>query len=322
VVLAVSVANPNIYGFDCPVLGLPCSLDYTPNSMKSSQPVCSDYHNIKLYRFIRKKYKNIPLNGVFRLIRKGCIKVDGKRKRPEYLLKRGDVVQLYLSVSEPVKPFVDLSEAERVMVKKSIVYDRGGIIICNKPPALVMHRGSGHKRGFVEMVQAYTINHDFTFVNRIDKDSSGLVIGAKKLIVARKLSELFRNGEIEKYYSIMADGLIKKDKFRISSYLRKDTRRVREDANGEKGGKKSVSLFRVVRRYPRNTLLEARILTGRTHQLRVQLAELGYPVVGDVRYGKSRCPQMFLFSRRLVIGEFNIDISLDLPDFFTLFKEN
>lgn len=207
------------------------------------------------------------------------------------------------------------------MVKKSIVYDKDGVVICHKPPALVMHKGSGHEYGFVEMVQAYSGNHDFTFVNRLDKDTSGLVIGAKNLVVARKLSELLKDGEIEKYYSIMVDGVVRKNKFTISSYLRKDTERVREDADGGKGGKKSLSLFRVVRRFPENTLLEARILTGRTHQLRVQLAESGHPVVGDVRYGKSRFQRMLLFSRQLVITKFNIDVTLVLPGFFTLYKE-
>ncbi len=289
--------------------------------MKSSQVVCSDYHNIKLYRFIRKKHKNIPLAGIFRLIRKGGIKINGKRKKPEYLLQEGDIVQVYAGLSEPaLRPFIDLSKPERAMVEKSIIYDEGGIIICNKPPDLVMHKGSGHEWGFVEMVQAYTKNHDFTFVNRIDKDTSGLVVGAKNMIIARRLSELFRNGKVEKYYTIVVDGAVKEDEFKISSYLRKDTERVREDAGGQKGGKKAISLFRVVHRYPENTLLEARILTGRTHQLRVQLAESGHPVVGDVRYGKSRYPRMLLFSRRLVIAEFDIDIVLDLPDFFHLFQ--
>ncbi len=255
------------------------------------------------------------------MIRKGRIKVNGKRKKPEYCLREGDIVQAFLSVTElTVKPFIDLSESERVMVKKSIIYDVDGVVLCNKPPGLVMHKGSGHERGFVEMVQSYTENSDFTFVNRIDKDTSGLVVGAKNLIVARKLSELFRNGKIEKYYTIMVDGLISEDKFTISSYLRKDTERVKEDVDGKRGGKKAVSSFTVVHRYAGTTLLEARILTGRTHQLRVQLAGSGHPVVGDVRYGKSRYPRMLLFSRKLVIAVFNIDVTLELPVFFTLLK--
>ena len=279
--------------------------------------ITPDFHDVRLDRFIRKKYREIPLTGIFRLIRKGRVRVNGKKKRPDYRIQENDVVRVNISTSpSAAKALVLLSSDQEKQVAKSIVHEDNNITLCNKPPGLAMHRGSGHEFGLVELLQSYTKNPQFTFVNRIDRATSGLVIGAKNLITARKLSELFRQQAIEKYYAIMVDGVVEQDHFSITSFLKKEEDRVVEYMDGYDGAKKAVSSFSVVQRYKSTTLLEARLLTGRTHQLRVQLAKRNHPIVGDMKYGNRRAQNMLLFSQRVVIPAFNLDVSLPVPEYF------
>ena len=279
--------------------------------------ITRDFHDVRLDRFVRQKYREIPLTGIFRLIRKGRIRINGKKKKPDYRLQENDVVRVNISTSpSAAKALVLLSSDQEKQVAKSIVHEDNNITLCNKPPGLAMHRGSGHEFGLVELLQSYTKNPQFTFVNRIDRATSGLVIGAKNLITARKLSELFRQQVIEKYYAIMVDGVVEQDHFSITSFLKKEEDRVVEYTNDHDGVKKAVSSFSVVQRYKSTTLLEARLLTGRTHQLRVQLAKRNHPIVGDMKYGNRRAQNMLLFSQRVVIPAFNLDVSLPVPEYF------
>jgi len=279
--------------------------------------ITRDFHDVRLDRFVRQKYREIPLTGIFRLIRKGRIRINGKKKKPDYRLQENDVVRVNISTSpSAAKALVLLSSDQEKQVAKSIVHEDNNIVLCNKPPGLAMHRGSGHDFGLVELLQSYSQNPKFTFVNRIDKATSGLVIGAKNLVTSRKLSELFRQQAIEKQYAIMVDGLVAQDRFTITSFLKKEDDRVEEYTNDNDGAKKAISSFSVVRRYKNTTLLEARLLTGRTHQLRVQLAKRNHPIVGDMKYGNRRAQNMLLFSQRVVIPAFNLDVSLPVPEYF------
>ena len=150
----------------------------------------------------------------------------------------------------------------------------------------------------------------------IDKATSGLIIGAKDLITVRELSEEIKNRNVGKYYYILVDGLAKQDEFQIVSYLKKTEERVVELDSYEEGAKESISYFSVVRRGEKRCILEAELGTGRTHQLRVQLAERGLPIHGDMKYGNKNSDAMHLFSHRVVIEKYGIDVNLDIPDYF------
>jgi 23S rRNA pseudouridine955/2504/2580 synthase len=276
-----------------------------------------DSHDVRLDRFLRKKYQEVALTSIFRLIRKGKIRVNGTKKKQNYRLQAGDTVQVNISTSPTVaKTLIPLSAAEKKNIAQFIAYEDDNIILCNKPPGLVMHCGSGHEYGLVEQVQSFTDNPEFTFVNRIDKATSGLVIGAKNTITSRKLSQLFRQHDIEKYYFIIVEGYISQDTFTLTSFLRKEEECVKEHIDTQKGAKKATSAFTVVQRFAQTTLLEARLFTGRTHQLRVQLANNNHPIVGDAKYGRGGRKNMLLFSHRVVIPAFKLDVSLPVPECF------
>ncbi|MGL4970014.1 MAG: RluA family pseudouridine synthase [Cetobacterium sp.] len=273
----------------------------------------SSFHEVRLDRFLRKKYENTPLTEIFKGIRTGKIKVNGKKSKENYRLKEGDIIKVLLPGGETeVKSFMKISPKDMESLKKGIVYEDEKVVIFNKEADMVMHKGSGHEYGLSELFKSYYKTDEFNFVNRIDKSTSGLVIGAKTLTVTRELAEEVREGNTEKKYYILVDGTVSKDKFTLKTYLKKEETKVVELDSYEEGAKESISYFKVLRRGKKKTILEAKLETGRTHQLRVQLSSLGHPIVGDGKYGKAG-KSMFLFSYYCEIPKYNLKIELPLP---------
>ena len=256
-----------------------------------------NFHDTRLDKYIRKKYEGINLTEIFKLIRKGRIKVNGKKVKQNYRLQEGDLVKVFYRGGETaVKKFLDLSQKETDSIKKGIVYEDENVLLFNKSPNMVMHKGSGHDYGLSEMLKSYYQSEEFTFINRIDKATSGLIIGAKTLPVTRELSQEMRDGNINKRYYILVEGRVEENEFQIKSYLKKTETHVVELDKYEKGAKESISYFKVVQRGKNRTILEGTLGTGRTHQLRVHLANLGHPIVGDAKYGENSRGEMCLFS--------------------------
>ncbi|MGL4642392.1 MAG: RluA family pseudouridine synthase [Cetobacterium sp.] len=273
----------------------------------------SSFHEVRLDRFLRKKYENTPLTEIFKGIRTGKIKVNGKKSKENYRLKEGDIVKVLLSGGETeIKSFMKISAKDMESLKKGIVYEDEKVVIFNKEADMVMHKGSGHEYGLSELFKSYYKTDEFNFVNRIDKSTSGLVIGAKNLTVTRELAEEVREGNTEKKYYILVDGLVLKDSFTLKTYLKKEETKVVELDSYEDGAKESISYFKVLKRGKKKTILEGRLETGRTHQLRVQLSNLGHPIVGDGKYGKAG-KNMFLFSYYCEIPKYGLKIELPLP---------
>ncbi len=277
----------------------------------------SNFHDTRLDKFIRRKYEGVNLTGIFKMIRKGKIKVNGKKVKQNYRLQEGDMVKVFSAGGETKKKeFIDLSPREVDYIQKGIVYEDENILIFNKEADMVMHKGSGHDYGLSEMLKSYLKIEEFTFINRIDKATSGMIIGAKSLPVTRDLSEEMRERRIEKKYYILVDGAVKRDEFEIKSYLKKTETKVVELDEYEEGAKESISYFKVVKRGMNKTLLEGKLGTGRTHQLRVHLANLGHPITGDAKYGRGADHAMCLFTHWVDIEKYGIQLNLDIPEKF------
>lgn len=276
-----------------------------------------EYEDVRLDRFLRKKYEDISLTEIFKGIRTGKVKVNGKKSKENYRLQLEDVVKVFFNGGETKeeKPvFIENKEIEKI--KKSIVYEDERVLIFNKKNNMVMHKGSGYEYGISEMIKSYLKNENFNFVNRIDKATSGLIIGAKSLVVARELAEDIRNRDIEKKYYILVNGGVREKEFKIKSWLKKVEDKVIEVAEFQEGAKESTSSFKVVEYGKNCTLLEGTLGSGRTHQLRVQLANRGNYIIGDNKYGKGREKMMYLFSHYIKIERYNIEINLPIPKEF------
>ncbi len=256
------------------------------------------------------------------MIRKGKIKINEKKVKQDTRLNSGDILQLYSKINvdeEPQDKFIEISLERKKILEDSIVFENVDLFIINKSAGDIVHRGSGHSISLLEEYRAYFQNNTVNFVNRIDKDTSGLVIGAKNIRTARKIAEYIREREIEKKYYILVDGVIEQEEFFIENYLKKDE--IEEKiivSNEEKEGyKKSITFFKKIKVLQKNTILEADLKTGRTHQLRAQLAHIGHAIVGDKKYGKNNDKEkMYLFSHYINIPKENIEIDLEMPKNF------
>lgn len=276
-----------------------------------------EYKDVRLDRFLRKKYEDISLTEIFKGIRTGKVKVNGKKSKENYRLQLGDIIKVFFNGGETKeeKP-VSIENKEIEKIKKSIVYEDEKVLIFNKKNNMVMHKGSGYEYGISEMIKSYLKNENFNFVNRIDKATSGLIIGAKTLVVARELAEDIRNRDIEKKYYILVNGRVKEKEFKIKSWLKKVEDRVIEVEEFQEGAKESTSSFKVVEYGKNCTLLEGTLGSGRTHQLRVQLANRGNYIIGDNKYGKGKEKMMYLFSHYVKIERYGIEINLPIPKEF------
>lgn len=272
-----------------------------------------EYQDVRLDKFLRKKLPDTPLTEIFKAIRTGKVKINGKKNKENYRLKLDDVVKLFFKVELEEKKNLNIKKADLEKVKKSIVYEDDKILILNKDSNMVMHKGSGYEYGISEILKEYLKNPNFNFVNRIDKATSGLVIGTKSLVVNRELSEDIRDRKIVKRYYILVSGRVKEKNFTLKSYLKKLEDRVVELEKFEEGAKESISSFKVLEYGEGCTLLEGELGSGRTHQLRVQLASKGHSIVGDTKYGKGSEKKMYLFSHYLEIERYGIKIDLPVP---------
>ncbi|MHD0318145.1 RluA family pseudouridine synthase [Fusobacterium sp. THCT1E2] len=277
--------------------------------------VDKEYEDVRLDKFLRKKYEDIPLTEIFKGIRTGKIKVNGKKSKENYRLQLNDEIKVFFKGGETKEEkLLDVEDKGIEKIKKSIVYEDENILIFNKKNNMVMHKGSGYDFGISELLKGYLKNPNFNFVNRIDKATSGLIIGAKSLVTARELAEEIRNRNIDKKYYILVEGKVKEREFIIKSYLKKIEDKVIEVEEFEEGAKESLSSFEVKKYGKDCTLLEGALGSGRTHQLRVQLANMGNAIIGDTKYGRGKEKMMYLFSHYLKINKYGIEINLPIPD--------
>ena len=281
-----------------------------------------DYESVRIDRFLRKHLKNINLSEIYKMLRKAKIKVNNKKVSQDYRLVLGDVVFVFLPENfkeNSEEKFIELEKDRKEKLKEMIVFENENLFVINKSLGDVVHKGSGHDVSLLEEFRSYYSNNNVNFVNRIDKLTSGLVIGAKNIKTAREIAKEIQSNNIIKKYYILVNGKIEKDDFILENYLKKDEEKVIVSNIEQEGYKKSITYFKKVKEYNKYTLLEAKLKTGRTHQLRAQLNHLGNTIVGDTKYGKNEKEgMMYLFSYYLKIALYNLEIKLEIPKSFLI----
>ncbi|MCY7008396.1 RluA family pseudouridine synthase [Fusobacterium simiae] len=279
-----------------------------------------DYESVRVDRFLRKHLKNINLSEIYKMLRKGKIKINNKKISQDYRLVLGDIISICLPETfkeNEEEKFINLNQDRKEKLKEMIVFENEKLFIVNKSLGDVVHKGSGHNISLLEEFRSYYSNSNINFVNRIDKLTSGLLIGAKNIKTAREIAKEIQSGNIVKKYYILVHGNIEKDNFILENYLKKDEEKVIVSDIEKEGYKKSITYFRKIKEYDKCTLLEAELKTGRTHQLRAQLNHIGNTIVGDTKYGKNEKENiMYLFSYYLKIDLYNLEIKLEVPNYF------
>ena len=241
----------------------------------------------RIDNFLLRELKGVPRSRIYRLLRRGEVRVNGRRVKAAYRLESGDAVRL-----PPVrvaKAGVPLPAPGWIIekVNNSIIYEDKLILVVNKPAGIAVHGGSGISHGVIEALRAgRPAERELELVHRLDRDTSGVLLVARRRSALRRLHELLREGRADKRYLALVCGRWRRDRIEVSVPLRKNVQRGGERVvRVDPGGKPSRTAFRVVRRFADTMLVEARLHTGRTHQIRVHAQHLGTPIAGDTRYG-------------------------------------
>ncbi|UTV26797.1 23S rRNA pseudouridine(955/2504/2580) synthase RluC [Photobacterium atrarenae] len=263
--------------------------------MKDDKPkvqfieITDDFAGQRIDNFLRTRLKNVPKSMIYRILRKGEVRVNKKRIKPEYKLNDGDVVRV-----PPVKlPERDAQAPVSTNLNKvaeledCIIYEDDQMLILNKPSGTAVHGGSGLKFGAIEALRALRPDARFLeLVHRIDRDTSGILLVAKKRSALRHLQAQFRSKTVEKYYFALVMGEWKASCKKVTAPLLKNE--VNSIVRVNPNGKASDTRFKVIERLEQATLVQASPVTGRTHQIRVHCQYTGHPIAWDDRYGDPR----------------------------------
>ena len=264
-----------------------------PKKINSKQIVITnDHEGQRIDNFLLRYFGKVPKSRVYKMLRKGEVRVNKGRIKQTYKLKNGDVLRLppvYLNESNDND--VPIYLQQRIL--DSIIYEDEGIIIINKPSGIVVHSGSGQDHGVIEAFRAAKEDYkSLELVHRLDKDTSGCLILAKSIPILRELHNIMNQGEITKVYSALLAGRLNKEKVIVDSNLSKKKTNERV-TTVEKDGKESKSIFYREKLYKDATLVSVDLKTGRTHQIRVHSDSIGHPVLGDSKYGNREINKEF-----------------------------
>lgn len=248
-----------------------------------------DIDNVRLDAYIAKKCEELSRTMIQRLIENGNVLVDGKEKKISYKVQIGEVIQL------------NVPEAKEIGIKAQnipidVVHEDDDIIVVNKPKGMVVHPANGNPDStLVNAIMAHCkgrlsgIGGEIRpgIVHRLDKDTSGLLIVAKNDKAHINLSEQIKNRKVKKIYITLVRGVVSENEATINMPIGRSTKD-RKKMEVRKDGKEAITHFKVLKRYDKYTLLEVKIDTGRTHQIRVHMAQIGHPVVGDMVYSNGK----------------------------------
>lgn len=259
---------------------------------------------VRVDKYVAEAVPDLSRAAAQRLIDEGRIRVNGAVVKASYRLEPGDAIAV------EIPPPVEASLAPEP-IPLDIVYEDSDILVVNKPAGMVVHPGFGHAGGtLVNAVLAHCPDLAGVggklrpgIVHRLDKDTSGLIVVAKGDAALRDLQAQFQGREVQKAYLALVEGHVSPATGLIDAPIGRDPRARKKMAVVPRGGREAQTEYRALEFYDAHTLVEAHPLTGRTHQIRIHMAFIGHPIVGDPVYGfrkqRAQAPRLFLHAARL-----------------------
>jgi 23S rRNA pseudouridine955/2504/2580 synthase len=253
------------------------------NNKVQLKTIDENAHHQRLDNYLLKVLKGVPKSRIYRIVRKGEVRVNKGRKNPDYKLQLGDIVRIPPIRVSQTKDIVISDELQR-LIKNNIIFEDGDILVINKPAKLAVHSGSGISVGVVDIVrQMYSKNLEL--VHRLDRATSGVLLIAKKRSVLKELNRQIANGEMHKVYQCVVVGKWAKKRHTIDAPLLTTSRNTIIDNKG----KEAISHFYPLKNFVKNgvdlSVVEVHIETGRTHQIRAHAKYAHKPILGDEKYG-------------------------------------
>ena len=292
----------------------------------STYKVSSEYEGVRLDNCLISKLKGLPRAKIYSIIRRGEVRVNKSRCKPSYRLKIEDVIRIPPYTTNP-KVNRKSSELNRDRVERSILTKEKDFIIVNKPVGLACHGGSGISLGLIEIIRQLDKRYrDAQLVHRIDKDTSGCLVIALKKNILREFHKEIRNKHVDKIYTAVVKGKWPEDLQKITLTIKKETLKSgKRIVKRSEKGKISETEFQLISSGKFNSLIRAKIITGRTHQIRVHSSYKGYPIVGDIKYGDAvynkqlqakGLKRMLLHAESINFKNLNIKQSAPVPELF------
>ncbi len=288
-----------------------------------------DHVDQRIDNFLRTYLKTVPKSHIYRLLRKGEIRVNKKRIKPDYRLKLADSIRIPpFWQPETIQKAKPRQEAV-LSIERHILFEDSGLIVLNKPKGMPVHGGTAVSFGVIDLIRLARPKEKYLeLAHRLDRETSGCLILVKKSSLLKEIHTLFRDGRVVKVYWTLVKGrwpssLTKIDAPLLKNQLKSGERMVSVSHEG----KEALTTFKVIEYFEECTLVEVTLHTGRTHQIRVHAAFAGHPVLGDEKYGdkefnqmmrKRNCRRMFLHARHLFLelplSHQVVNISADLDD--------
>jgi len=288
--------------------------------------VSSEYEGQRIDNFLITHLKGVPKSRIYRIVRKGEVRVNKKRIDPSYRLQVGDDVRLPPVFLEDKAKQVAPSKSTSQLLADRILYEDDLILVINKPSGMSVHAGSTVRVGVIETLRhMYPKSPNIELAHRLDSETSGCLVIAKRKRILREIHALLREGKMIKIYWALTMGTWKRSELKVDLPLHKDYRDGGKhvvEVNEE--GKSALTIFHKVEEFKSASLMEVELFTGRTHQIRVHAQHRGHPIAGDDRYGdpefnklakKLGLKRMFLHARSIdfTLPSLNQRIKVEAP---------
>ncbi len=292
----------------------------------SNYKVGPEYEGVRLDNCLISKLKGLPRAKIYSIIRKGEVRINKSRSKPSYRLQINDIIRI---PPYTVKPKINkkASDINKDKIIHSIMRVEKDFLILNKPAGIACHGGSGISLGLIETIRQLDKNYrEAQLVHRIDKDTSGCLVVALKKQILREFHKEIRDKHVDKIYSAVVKGKWPKNLNKIQLSLKKESLKSGERfVKVNKKGKFSETEFELISSGKSNSLVKAKIITGRTHQIRVHSKYKGHPIVGDTKYGDplynkelqlTGLNRMLLHAKSIKFSNMGIEQSAPLPPVF------
>jgi 23S rRNA pseudouridine955/2504/2580 synthase len=280
-----------------------------PRTAVSFVQVSAEQQGQRIDNFLMARMRQLPKGAIYKLLRTGQVRVNKKRVKAVYRIQEGDEIRIPPVRQEPEKGEVSIPQGLLNKLDSWILLEDDALMVLNKPAGIAVHGGSGLGYGLIDILRAARPNAPFLeLVHRLDRETSGCLLIAKSRDILTQLHELIRNNGLMKRYLALVDGVWEGKERVVETMLQSGKKGGKRAMKVEDDGRTAISHFRPLKRFDSATLMQIEIETGRTHQIRVQSAHLGHPIIGDSKYGnhelnrawkKKGLGRMFLHSSEL-----------------------
>ena len=291
--------------------------EFRQNAVKIIE-ISDDQAGQRLDNYLLTRLKGVPKSHVYRLLRSGQVRVNKGRKKPNYRLEAGDKVRLP-PVATAAREQKAVPDAVLKLLENARLFENNDIMVLNKPAGIAVHGGSALDFGIIEALRTMYPGQYIELVHRLDRDTSGCLVLAKNRAALSQLHRSLRTGGnnlsaavVRKSYLALVAGFWQQGELTVDLPLRKIRRGGEHRVEVSAGGARALSHFKLVQHYAVASLMQVRIETGRTHQIRVHAAAMGHPVAGDTKYGDASFNREIkkMGLRRLFLHASDIDLPI------------